>query len=79
MIDEEDIKIIMKWRYTMDNIYNGENSLFPKDTPFAMCYVPFQTFDKTYEENVALERGTIFPELDFPFLGREVRDDDIRR
>lgn len=63
----------------MKNYYmtNGNNvyvSKFPEDTPLAMCYVPFQQLERTYAENVALERGTIFPELDFPFLGREVND-----
>ena len=56
----------------MENKYKSEKSLFPKDTPLAMCYVPFQTYDTTYAENVAIEKGTIFPELYFPFLGGEV-------
>lgn len=36
---------------------------------FAMAYVPYQPWDKTYEPSVALERGTIFPALDKPFIG----------
>lgn len=35
----------------------------------AMAYVPWQRFEKTYNLNEALEIGTIFPELDLPFLG----------
>lgn len=35
----------------------------------AMAYVPWQRFEKTYDLNEALEIGTIFPELDLPFLG----------
>ncbi len=39
---------------------------FPAETPLAMAYVPFQTFEKVYEAEQALNRGTLFPELDFP-------------
>lgn len=39
--------------------------------PIAMAYVPWQHFDKMYDD---LERayytGTIFPELNKPFTGR---------
>jgi len=39
--------------------------------PLAMAYVPWQYFDKMYEDlEKAYERGTVFPELDKPFLGR---------
>lgn len=34
----------------------------------AMAYVPWQCFSNTYEPDHALETGTIFPELDMPFL-----------
>ncbi len=44
---------------------------FPENTPLAMAYVPFQSWEDTYAENVALAKGTIFPSLDLPFLGRE--------
>lgn len=37
--------------------------------PLAMAYVPFQRWCNTYEPAEALSRGTIFPELDLPFLG----------
>ena len=35
--------------------------------PLAMAYVPWQKFDRVYED---LENGTIFPELNKPFTGR---------
>ncbi|PWL73028.1 MAG: hypothetical protein DBY25_01280 [Clostridiales bacterium] len=35
-----------------------------------MAYVPRQTWKTTYPVEEALERGTIFPELDLPFTGR---------
>lgn len=33
-----------------------------------MAYVPWQYFDTVYETDKALEIGTIFPELNKPFL-----------
>lgn len=35
----------------------------------AMAYVPWQRWCETYDPNVGFHRGTIFPELDMPFLG----------
>ncbi|HML35956.1 MAG TPA: spore coat associated protein CotJA [Bacillota bacterium] len=35
----------------------------------AMAYVPWQRFCKTYELAEGHRRGTIFPELDFPWVG----------
>lgn len=44
---------------------------FPQVTPLAIAYVPYQEWEDTYAENVALAKGTIFPSLDMPFLGKE--------
>ena len=44
---------------------------FPEDTPLAMAYVPFQSWEKPYDMDAALSRGTIFPSLDKPFIGKE--------
>lgn len=38
--------------------------------PLAMSYVPMQSWRDLYSADVGLERGTIFSELDKPFLGR---------
>lgn len=38
----------------------------------AMAYVKKQSFGETYDGELALSRGTAFPELDFPLLGEEV-------
>lgn len=38
--------------------------------PLAMAYVPWQQWQNIYEPCRALERGTIFEELDKPFLGK---------
>ena len=37
--------------------------------PLAMAYVPWQCWCETYEPAEGWHRGTIFPELDLPFLG----------
>ncbi len=37
--------------------------------PLAMAYVPWQKWQKIYEAEKALCRGTIFEELDKPFRG----------
>ncbi|MBR6872599.1 MAG: spore coat associated protein CotJA [Ruminococcus sp.] len=39
--------------------------------PYAMAYVPFQRWQKTYDDEAGLERGTVFPCLDKPFIGEE--------
>ena len=37
--------------------------------PLAMSYVPIQNWETPYEVCAAFSTGTIFPSLDFPFLG----------
>ncbi len=59
----------------MDNLQNSiqsNQSVFPAETPVGMAYVPFQKWEKTYPENEAFEKGTIFPSLYLPFEGRQV-------
>ena len=43
----------------------------PKTLAFAMAYVPFQPWEKPYEDDTAISRGTVFPCLDKPFIGEE--------
>jgi hypothetical protein len=37
--------------------------------PLAMAYVRWQRWNNVYDLDRALQVGTIFPELDLPFLG----------
>lgn len=37
----------------------------------AMVYTPEQEFEELYDADIALTRGTIFKQLDLPFLGKE--------
>ncbi|MDR1674835.1 MAG: spore coat associated protein CotJA [Oscillospiraceae bacterium] len=39
--------------------------------PIGMAYVPMQKWQKIYDGDVAFKRGTVFGELDMPFLGEE--------
>ena len=40
----------------------------PINLPIAMAYVPWQKWRQTYPMDKAVVRGTIFPELDLPFV-----------
>ena len=42
------------------------------DYPLASVYAPLQKFDKLYDEKTAHKKGTIFSELDLPFMGESV-------
>ena len=37
----------------------------------AMAYVAMQQWKDIYDADLALERGTIFAQLDMPFIGKE--------
>ena len=38
------------------------------DMPIAMAYVPMQRWNQVYDMSRGLTWGTIFPELDLPFV-----------
>lgn len=40
--------------------------------PAAMVYAPVQEFGELYDPGTALEKGTIFKDLDLPFGGKSV-------
>lgn len=42
----------------------------------AMAYVPIQQWGDLYDIDVGLQRGTIFAQLDKPFLGKEALIND---
>ena len=47
------------------------DSINPALLSLAMGFVPYQAWETPYELDVALQRGTIFPSLDKPFIGEE--------
>lgn len=40
--------------------------------PLVMAYVPWQEWGERYDDDRGFERGTIFPDLFYPFMGRGV-------
>ncbi len=45
----------------------------------AMAYVPNQCFENLFEVSAALDKGTIFQDLNFPFYGGNFRCDNCKR
>ena len=45
---------------------------FPPTLSLAMAYVPVQRFVCLYEPETGFERGTVYKQLDLPFLGKAV-------
>ena len=41
--------------------------------PLASVYAPLQEFRSIFDKDTALKKGTIFSELDLPFMGETVR------
>jgi hypothetical protein len=41
--------------------------------PIGMCYVPWQQWGDLYDLCTGYDAGTIFPELNKPYLGRSVK------
>lgn len=54
---------------------SGESpSPLPEVIVPAMAYIPYQQQGKQYDTKCAIEKGTLFPTLDKPFLcGREAK------
>ncbi|HEX3027331.1 MAG TPA: spore coat associated protein CotJA [Clostridia bacterium] len=64
----------------MKDLYDPKDreiSAFPSQTPVGMAYVPVQKFRSVYEPDVGLMQGTIFPDLDKPWLGNRAFSDHI--
>lgn len=55
--------------YSKNNLAPEPTTRFPANTPLAMAYVPYQQWGQVNDESEALSKGTLFPELDFPFSG----------
>ncbi len=45
-------------------------SPLPENPVVAMAYIPYQNMNKVYDDEQGLDTGTMFPELNKPFLGR---------
>ena len=51
----------------------GRNEWGLKGYPLASVYAPMQEFDNLYELDKGFVAGTIFSELDLPFMGRSLK------
>ena len=56
----------------MESEYFG-TPILPETVAVTMAYVPFQTDTTEYTPEKALKCGTLFPDLNKPFLGGECR------
>lgn len=45
------------------------DSVFPAELSLGIAYVPYQKLTTMYEPDAAYAAGTLYPELDKPFLG----------
>ena len=45
-----------------------------KSYPLASVYAPLQEFGNLYDPLTALKKGTLFSELELPFMGKGVRE-----
>lgn len=60
----------------MENNMNGITTpeIFPAcngNAVLAMARVPMQQWESVYEPNTALSRGTLFPDLDLPYVAKK--------
>ena len=64
----------MSCGYTEDvcSLHNEKYSWGLKDYPLAMVYAPLQDFCELYDLDEALKAGTLFKQLDLPFMGESV-------
>lgn len=46
-----------------------EDDMFPTEISLAIAYIPLQRITTLYENEEAYKIGTLFPDLDKPFLG----------
>lgn len=55
------------------NQSQNASQMYECDCYLAIANVPWQYFTNSYDPERALKVGTLFPELDKPFLGRGVK------
>ena len=56
----------------MENSGNiNQNGCNGTEGVLAMARVPIQPWNQVYDGSTALSRGTLFPALDLPYIGKE--------
>lgn len=51
---------------------NGRTTWGLNNHPLASVYAPLQYFDNLFDKDTAMVKGTIFSELDLPFMGESI-------
>jgi hypothetical protein len=53
------------------NLYPSQqqDDMFPTEISLAIAYIPLQKITTLYDDENAYKVGTLFPDLDKPFLG----------
>lgn len=46
-----------------------QNDMFPTEISLAIAYIPMQKITTLYDDENSYKIGTLFPDLDKPFLG----------
>ena len=59
----------LNWQGGSAGNASGFDAMYLGSLPLASAYIPYQQWKTTYTLEGALQRGTIFPELDLPFEG----------
>lgn len=55
----------------MENFNVPTNDIKLSELPIGMAYVPMQVWEKPYDADLGMHRGTLFHQLDKPFIGEE--------
>ncbi len=56
---------------TVSRMGGAVETFGPPCFPLGMAYVPVQQWKELYDPELSLQRGTMFRQLDFPFIGEE--------
>lgn len=70
LFDDAEGLVLHEREYSYKNNVSGKtdnSSRMPDKMPLAMAYVPFQQWGEVFGPDDALENGTLFPDLIFPF------------
>lgn len=62
-------------QYMRDTCCTNDDACHKNDAclsalPIGMAYIPWQSFRDLYDPHMGLDRGTLFKELDYPFMGK---------
>lgn len=65
---DSDVRIMTIPTGDNERNFNFDSMTNVEEAPLGMAYVPWQMWGAVYSFTEGFERGTIFPELDLPFM-----------